>query len=302
MRRFALVGLVALFLLPAAAPAQGILQRVRFATNPDKYRPPPFPAYAMPQIGPRSTPSNNWNLAGSGNSGEGLGTLVALTVIGATAPFWGPHVLWDEGFGTPGFFPGRPYAYPDAGYMLIGHQVARHCEDQEAAFFDDDYLKPWSLRVSAEDGHNFGTLNRLGGQLFLDAGWRLGVLTDWNYYSEAVNGGTDQTLFGDVNFTYRVTQSEWLQMHLGAGARMQFDRDGDRAGFNFLYRGDLFPVQPFHLTTAVELGNLQKAFVLHTNVGLGVNWRRWVGYVGYDFLRIGGVNLQGPFAGLRLWF
>jgi hypothetical protein len=30
--------------------------------------------------------------------------------------------------------------------------------------------------------------------------------------------------------------------------------------------------------------------------------RGWEVFTGYDFLRIGSVNLQGPLLGLRLWF
>jgi hypothetical protein len=33
-----------------------------------------------------------------------------------------------------------------------------------------------------------------------------------------------------------------------------------------------------------------------------VTHKRWETFGGYDFLRIGTVNLQGPMVGLRLWF
>jgi hypothetical protein len=35
---------------------------------------------------------------------------------------------------------------------------------------------------------------------------------------------------------------------------------------------------------------------------VGAIWNGWELFAGYDFLRIGTVNLQGPMVGLRFWF
>jgi hypothetical protein len=35
---------------------------------------------------------------------------------------------------------------------------------------------------------------------------------------------------------------------------------------------------------------------------MGLIHRHWELFGGYDFYRIGAVDLQGPMAGLRLWF
>jgi hypothetical protein len=91
-------------------------------------------------------------------------------------------------------------------------------------------------------------------------------------------------------------------MHAGLGARLLTDRLDTRAGINGLYGIDLFPLQPWILSASVELGTLDDAFVVHARATIGATFRRWEFYGGYDFQRIGSVNLQGPMLGLRVWF
>ena len=115
-------------------------------------------------------------------------------------------------------------------------------------------------------------------------------------------GQSDETLLGDTELTYRFVQREWVQMHAGLGFRLLADRWDTRAGFNFFYGADVYPVAPLVLSTAVDLGNLDAAFVVHARFTAGVNYRNWELLAGYDFLRVGSVNLQGPLLGLRFWF
>ena len=55
-------------------------------------------------------------------------------------------------------------------------------------------------------------------------------------------------------------------------------------------------------TTATELGNLGTDVVFNAHGTVGVVWNHLEFFVGYDYLRIGPVDLQGTLAGLRLWF
>lgn len=307
MSRHFAVGCAVFLIVAPCLNAQGTLQRMRWATNPDAYPTPFRPSTrSTPPSGNPSLPPNrdsSWGSFNAGsNDGEAIGGLVVIAAAVATSPFWGPHALFDRGFRVPGVFSSYPYAVED-GFLQIGEEEADACDDQKCGFWEESHLKRWSLRMSVEDGNDGNGLNRVGGQAFLDTSTRFGVLANWNYYSESLDqGGRDDTWLGDVNLTWRVTQCEWLQMHLGVGVRWQLDRVKDELGFNTLYRADLFPFDPAHLTTLIEVGTLHEALVLHAQAALGMNYRRWQGFVGYDFLRVGSVNLQGPFLGLRAWF
>jgi hypothetical protein len=109
-------------------------------------------------------------------------------------------------------------------------------------------------------------------------------------------------LLGDTNLTFRFAQTERMQMYAGLGFRMQTDRYDTRFGFNFLYGGDVFLSDPLVLSASLDVGNLSSDLVVHGRATVGLNYKRWEVFGGYDFLRIGSVNLQGPMLGLRLWF
>jgi hypothetical protein len=91
-------------------------------------------------------------------------------------------------------------------------------------------------------------------------------------------------------------------MHAGLGARGLFDSYRTRAGVNFQYGADLFPVDPVVVSTLLELGNLNEAFVMRLRANVGVQLRHVELFGGYDWLRIGGADLHGPMAGVRVWF
>jgi hypothetical protein len=91
-------------------------------------------------------------------------------------------------------------------------------------------------------------------------------------------------------------------MYAGLGCRLLTDDRDTRAGVNFVYGGDWFPARPLVVSASCDLGNLDAAFVVRARATVGAAWRRWEVFGGYDFLRIGSVNLQGPMLGLRVWF
>jgi hypothetical protein len=158
------------------------------------------------------------------------------------------------------------------------------------------------VRLSAEDGNDFRGLNRVEGQFTVDTRSRFGVQTRWDHFEETDGGHYDETLLGDTELTYRFVQRDWVEMTTGIGFRMMTDKHVTRGGFNFYYGSDLYLMKPLVVSSSVDLGNLDAGFVVHTRCTLGAVWRHWEFLGGYDFLRVGSVNLQGPMLGVRLWY
>jgi hypothetical protein len=218
------------------------------------------------------------------------------------SPFTIPHTLMDDDFHHEGYFVPYPYADGFPGDMWIDRLEKPGPE--YADFFTDDFpLRRWTARVSVERGSDFSGLERIGGQVILDSSSRWGLHSSFNgYYEEHRHCRCDETFIGDVNVRYRFAQSEWAQMYAGLGVRFLSDRWDGEAGINFLYGGDFFPAQPVVFSWQVDGGSLGHAGVFHGRATLGVLWRRWELFGGYDYLNIGGVDLQGPMLGLRGWF
>jgi hypothetical protein len=290
--------LVAVLLCASDATAQGSLRRIHAAIHPG-------PKYFLPATG-----DGNGNWLGidpayqtSAGTGLGLGAVgLGIAAVGlATSPFWGPHELFDAGFDQRGWFPPYPYALDDRPYMVIGD--CPNVPTQGDDYLDPHHVKPWAVRLSVEGGNDFDNLTRLSGQLFLDTSvYRLGFLANWTYYAERVPGGTEEALMADYNLTWRVTQSERLLMHIGAGLRTWTMSGHTDPGFNVLYRADVFPLSSMHVAGVFEAGTLQSALVLHGQVQAGWTFGHGELFIGYDLLRVKRVSLHGPAVGLRLWF
>jgi hypothetical protein len=259
--------------LPALGPAQGKLDQVREAVD----RPP------SPTTG--SSPSSSDDDPSGGFFGQLLGALLSS----------------DDGDGgrTPDVrFTSFPYADPKTHYVVLDRP-----SDGGPSYYDLPDSQWWSVRASAEAGSNFDGLDRVGLRLFLDTNTRFGLKSDWDWYSEKQPCGCRDTMWlGDLTGTYRFVQDEGVMMNVGLGARFLVDHGRDRAGANLLYGFDLFPAKPVHLFGDCEAGFVGSAGLVRLRGGVGVNWEHVELFAGYDFLRIGGVNLQGPMAGLRVWF
>ena len=102
--------------------------------------------------------------------------------------------------------------------------------------------------------------------------------------------------------TFRFIQTDGFQFYVGAGLRLLLDHGRDRGGWNLLAGFDVFPSRPVHAFGSVEVGTLGNADVFRARGGLGVMWTRLEAFAGYDYLRIGGADLQGPFVGVRVWY
>ncbi len=154
-----------------------------------------------------------------------------------------------------------------------------------------------------EDGYDFRGVNRFSTREFLDTASRFGVSTDWDFFTQRLRCGCyDELTVGDLNLTFRFAQSEWMQMYAGVGGRLMPDQGDTRGGFNFTYGADIFPCKPVVVSSSFDVGDLGSAGVFRFRATAGLVHRHWELFGGYDFLRIGDVDLQGPMAGLRLWF
>jgi hypothetical protein len=95
-------------------------------------------------------------------------------------------------------------------------------------------------------------------------------------------------------------QEDLLLAHVGMGARMLLDHGRDRAGLNVYLGFEAFYREPIHWSGSIELARVGNADILRGRTAIGVNWRNVEGYLGYDIVNIGSVNLQGPFLGIQL--
>ena len=232
---------------------------------------------------------------GEGNSFGGLVLTYAFI-----APFYLPAKMLGDEYKFRLFFSQRPYANGYHGYQILAPEMA-------AMFYTTDTSdvprREWSMRLAIENGNDFAGLNRLNGQFRIDHESRFGVTTNWNYFHERLPCGcSDETLIGDTNLTFRFAQNEVASLYAGLGFRMLSDRRQTDFGFNFTYGGDWFPIRPLVVSGVFDAGTLGSAGVIHARGSVGAIWQGWELFAGYDFLRIGCTNLQGPMAGVRWWF
>jgi hypothetical protein len=260
---------------PAAQAQDGRLQQAREEMSaPDREKP-----------SSSSTSADEWDDA----EGEFFGRSFFYSAFGL---FYGlPHGLCGDDFADRGYFPRYPYADGRPGHLLI-----RFNDDQEQA-------RGWFGRLAVEYGSDFRDLDRFNGHLLLDSCARVGVQASWSYLTESLGAvRSDDMLLADVNLVYRFAQSETVALRSGLGVRCADDRYDTRAGVNFTYGGDFFPARPWVVSGVLDLGSLGSAFVVHGRVTAGALLGGCEAFVGYDYLSIGGVEFQGPVAGLRLWF
>jgi hypothetical protein len=284
---------VLLLLCPAVLPAQdGHLEQVRRETN----RP----------AEPSHPSTREMEHSGSDDDDGTLAELTGILILGAvTMPFAIPHAALGDDFGVKGLFPRYPYSAGPDGYLWLARPVPAPEGDEPAPPPPEvpAELKPWAVRLCVEDGNDFRGLNRLNGQFVVDTSSRFGLRTGWNYLREDLGSGWhDDAVLGDANLTYRFAQNEWAQFYAGLGFRTMTDPVQTRFGFNFTYGADFFPARPVVVSTSLDLGSLGSAAVVHVRGTVGAVWKGCELFGGYDFLRIGSVNLQGPLVGLRFWF
>lgn len=163
--------------------------------------------------------------------------------------------------------------------------------------------KRWSARSTFEFGQDSYGLERTGLGLLLEHQTGAGLDFQWNSYREDLGGGvTDELHFSDINFLYRVAEHENYLVRAGLGINILGDAFETDTGINFTARLDVFPVKPIAITTEFDLGTIGDAETIHGAIRAGVMLNRFELFGGYDYRRIGSIELKGPMAGLQVWF
>jgi hypothetical protein len=278
--------ILCIFCQPAMLAAQdGSLQKIREDVKGDN------------QPG---DPDNRSRSGSGGDDKDNIASQLAWVVL--AAPFLVPYHLLDDNLNLDGRFPAYPYANDEPGYMLIRRPLEEDAK-KPSWELDFDRARYWSGRLAIEESNDFDAINRLSARLLLEAASRFGVQTNWSYVHENLGGGRfDETALGDLNLTFRFAQHEKAQFRAGLGVRLMSDPHGTDWGFNFTYGVDVYPIKPLVLSAILDAGTLGHAGVIRGQVSIGLLYRRWEIYTGYDYLQIGSTALQGPTLGLRLWF
>lgn len=230
----------------------------------------------------------------SDESDDGLLELIGLAVL---SPFVVPAWCLGDTSLELGYFPRYPYADGQPGSLQI------HFSEEEDPYNRGENPKYLLGRVALEGSTDFRGLDRLNGHLLLDSCFRLGLQTSWSYLTESLERDRqDNMVIGDINLVFRFAQSECVQMRSGLGLRLSADAVDSHAGFNFTYGMDVCPAEPLVFSAQLDLGSLGSAGVFHGRISAGVLLQRWEFYTGFDYLRVGSVDVYGPVAGLRCWF
>jgi hypothetical protein len=225
---------------------------------------------------------DRWLVIGAAGVAAGVGA--GLLVFGV------PPLLLGDAFNETFYYAPYPYAGNYCGYQFLDRAT--------------EYpLKTWAVRLTLENGNDFDGVNRLAGQLKFDHESRWGILSTWNYYHENLGGGqTDDSLFGSTNVTFRFAQNQNANMYTGLGLNVLTGRQQTNFGVNITYGGDWYPIDPVIVSAQIDVGTLSDAWLFHGRTSVGAIFHGCEFFVGYDFLRIGSTNVQGPMAGVRFWF
>jgi hypothetical protein len=281
MKRLFFFPIVA-FLFVTPLQADGVLQQVREQVSPPETAGKPGRSHKTDKDKETCDDSDDWLPEGG---------LTALALL----PFVIPAAALRDDYQTYSLFPRYPYACDLPGNLWLDRGQDGDPRPRGAKF--------WSVEAVAEDGYSFRGVNRVGARIALDTALRFGVSSNWDFFQERRPCGCyDELTVGDVNLTYRFAQCDWMQMYVGAGGRFMPDRYDPRGGFNFTYGAEAFPCKPLVLSSSLDLGNLGSASVVRARATVGLIHKHWELFGGYDFYRIGAVDLQGPMAGLRMWF
>ena len=218
---------------------------------------------------------------------------ISLTALfGAIAsPWYLPAAALEEDDRRGTTFASFPYNHNQDGYLMFD------THDEKVPRNDT-----WAIRLLSEYGTDFDGLDRYGGRLFVETAPRLGLDIEWNQWSEDLGPVTDVLWTGDANLIYRFAESEHALFYTGIGGNWLADQFGTDAGFNFTYGFDLFPVEPIVLSNTLDYGRIDSAELIHARSTAGVVFEHVELFAGYDFRKIGGVNISGFVGGLTLWW
>ena len=286
-----LLAVAVAILTPSGASCQGVLQQLR-----DDVRAPSSDSTKekKPKECKRRRPYNDDDEATDSFFAALMAPIVTpifeSMMVSLAAPFWGPVTLVEDNYRSPGQFATYPYEAGLGGFMV-----------SDLTAHEPTY--PWSLRLRSEYANDFDDLSRFGGNLLWESAGRFGLDTSLDYRREALDPQRIDDLWtGDVNLVFRFAQSERLMMRTGLGMNWLSDSVDSDFGFNFTYGGDWFPRKPWVISSTIDWGTLGHAALFHGRATVGVNYRRWEVYTGYDYYDVGGAHINGFVTGIRFWY
>ena len=166
-----------------------------------------------------------------------------------------------------------------------------------------DRGKNWSGSFDFEYGNSFDGLSRRAVGLVVENSSGAGLDLSWHSYTEDLGAGlSDELHITDINLMYRITQTERLLVRAGPGVNLLGDAFGSDAGFNMTAQADWFPADPVVVSGELDLGTIGDAEMFHAAGRVGLMLDRVELFGGYDYRDIGGVALQGPMAGVQIWY
>lgn len=271
------------------ASAQGALDRIRRDVRYDDPAPPESP---RPYFRESVNPFDDDDDCGLG---ELLGSVLFLPVSAGVAALI-------EAQPEPMWFLNYPYEGHFLGFMSKEFDSSESYAD---AWQERIHLNDWFGRVTLDEGYDFSNnVNRAGGSVLFDHHSRFGIQSTWSVLSERIGNrfSADTLTVGDANLTFRYLETRRVIMRAGGGVRTMVDRRGSDWGWNAHFDADWFPKRPLICSTVFDVGSLGNATVTHLRGTLGFTHHGWEFYGGYDWLRIGSVEIHGPTIGLRYWF
>ena len=164
---------------------------------------------------------------------------------------------------------------------------------------------PLDVYAAAEAGTQEG-VSRFGARLgFLTAHGGMSVGDDRFYEHRDPGRGWDRLDLARLDGELTATSAAGVSLRFGLVGYLLHDphgNDGGIAALGELRCLDLFAVPRLDCAARCELGVLGSAGLVRLRGELGYRLGALEPMVGYDYLRVGGAALQGPFAGLVVHF
>jgi hypothetical protein len=224
--------------------------------------------------------------------------IAALTLLAVSTPYWVPRRVVGDDAWAAGYFARYPYHRDLDGFLATDLQ---QCTSECPWMLQEHYR--WLLRARAEYEGDLDDLSSIGGAVLWDTASRWGIDSEVHYRQENGPGNAwDDLWTGDCNVVVRFAQSTRLQLRSGLGFNWLSDRQGSDFGFNFTYRGDWFPCDPWIVSAEIDWGRLGHSTLFHGRATVGVHFHRLEIYTGYDLYDVGDASINALVSGLRLWY
>jgi hypothetical protein len=271
--------IVLLSLTTLAQAEDGSLKRAKEELHPPAADPAPAPAPPSPR------PSDDGSRTYAGD-GDGDVVFFEWLVLGVAACFFWPGDATD-GAAVMGaerypYHDGWHGWYAPAGHgrrgLIYGGEVYA-----ETARIEDD-LQRYAI----------------GGRAMLSA---LMLRTEWNrYLEERADGSHDSLTVGTIDLELGITITAQARLGLGLGATITHDSIGGESGLCGVVALDIFPISPLVLHGVFTTAHVGGTDVTTMRGTIGALWQRYEAYAGWQATHIGGVELEGPTLGARVWF